>query len=631
MPKTPVCQDGLVKKTLAPPPLADGLQIWSVGLKIDGSFDDDPIIELIVPPASGPTEISKITFDEQGRIFLAERPAPTGAPDFEALSVPAIGRVLRYAIVGTAAGGRRIWQEQPNEYAIGYARDLRNGNGGVAIGYNYSLNGEIVVGSCGGFMWATGEQLRNSPDAALAARLGGSGALNVDGLQGNGTWRIRRDDEPPSMSYFIDYDDDYRDQAARGHLGDIAIERPCTPAQRTGGDFPPRLAPPGRPETGAPPIGGPPGGGPPSNQPPGTQPPGSCPPDQVRRAGSDSCGGCARPNIQIGGKCCAPSDFAAGGACSNSSCQPGQIPIGPSNFCCSAGQVYTSSNGAPACCAGPLVNGQCQSSTPPACQPGSANPQCCPTGYVSTGNTCCLASQLTSSGTCCPAGQTPGGPNKNQCIVLIPIPSGPQCCASGLIPAGGGQCCPATNVTTTGVCCSGPVDPKNRTNCPAQIQVIPKCAAGYTKMPDGSCCNDRYVGDSGKSCGTSQPARPLAPLIPLVPSTCPSGTIRDRDGDCIRERAPGCGPREIRLPNGECGQARPPGCAPGEIRLRNGECVPPGPPPCPFGMVRTPRGFCIPVGPRRFGPGGPAFGPPRFGGPGRFGPPMGPRPGFFRR
>ena len=32
-------------------------------------------------------------------MFLADRPAPTGAFDFEALAVPAIGRVLRYAVI----------------------------------------------------------------------------------------------------------------------------------------------------------------------------------------------------------------------------------------------------------------------------------------------------------------------------------------------------------------------------------------------------------------------------------------------------------------------------------------------------------------------------------------------------
>ncbi len=135
-------------------------------------------------------------------MFLAERPAPTGAFDFEALSVPAIGRVLRlrrhrhHARAGSASGSK-----QPDEYAIGFPAQLRNGNGGVAIGYNYDRNGEIVLGSCGGFMWSTGEDLRHPADAALAAQLGATGPLDINGLQGNGTWRIRRDDEPPLYSY----------------------------------------------------------------------------------------------------------------------------------------------------------------------------------------------------------------------------------------------------------------------------------------------------------------------------------------------------------------------------------------------------------------------------------------------
>ena len=56
--------------------VADSLQIWSVGLNTDGSFGNDAVIELAAPPSTGPTEISKITFDEQGRMFLADRPAP---------------------------------------------------------------------------------------------------------------------------------------------------------------------------------------------------------------------------------------------------------------------------------------------------------------------------------------------------------------------------------------------------------------------------------------------------------------------------------------------------------------------------------------------------------------------------
>jgi hypothetical protein len=573
--------------------VADSLQIWSVGLQPDGTFGNDAVIELAAPPSTGPTEISKITFDEQGRMFLADRPAPTGAFDFEALAVPAIGRVLRYQAIGSTPEGRRIWQQQPDDYAIGFPPDFRNGNGGVAIGYNYDHNGELAPGSCGGFMWTTGEHLRHAADAALAARLGQSGALDVDGLQGNGTWRIRHQDEPPIESYFIDYDDEFDDPAERGHMGDIAIERLCSPAQRAG-----LVSSPGG---SAPPQAGNPPGPPKIPGPPNT-PPNGCLPGQLRRGGTDICGSCPPPGIQIGGKCCSVTQIAATAICSNSNCPAGQTPIGPSNFCCPSNQIYIGAGGAQACCNGSLVNGKCPTPQPPPCTPSPTNPSCCPNGYVSTGNSCCLGSKMTSTGICCPAGQAPGGPNKSQCekIVLIPIklPPGPQCCASG-IPTASGKCCPPGNVTTSGVCCSGPVDPKNRKECRTLIPLA-KCAPGYISMPDGSCCSNRYVSDDGGSCRSGQSSTPLVPLVPLVPHSCPPGTQRNRDGDCVRPQ--------------------PPGCALGEIRLRSGACVRRGPLPCPVGMVRTPRGICIRVGP-----------PSRFGGPRRFGPPIGaPRPGLLR-
>jgi hypothetical protein len=554
--------------------VADGLQIWSVGLNSDGSFADDAVIEVVVPPAAGPTEISKITFDEQGRIFLADRAAPTGAFDFNALAVPAIGRVLRYAVVETMPNGRRIWQQKPDDYAIGFPPDFHDGNGGIAIGYNYDSAGEIYVGSCGGFMWATGEDLRHSSDATLAARLGQSGALDIAGLQGNGTWRVRPRNEPPLDSYFIDYYDGLPDEAARGHMGDIAIERLCSPARRAS-TFPPGGGAPG----GGPPGGNPPG--PPHNPPniPGPPPYIPGPPPNTPP------GGCSRPNVLIGDKCCSPSDLAVGGACSNASCQPGQTPIGPSNFCCNSNQVYTGIGGVQACCSSALVNGKCPS---PVVPPITT----CGKGYVEIHGSCCLASQTTATGICCPAGQAPSGPNKSQCekIVLVPI-APPQCCVPGKIPTASGTCCLPENVTTSGVCCAGAVDPANRKECRV---LIPRaaCAPGYTKMPDGTCCINRNVSDDGKSC-RSGPQMP--PLVPVVPGACPPGTFRDSDGDCVRRR--------------------PPGCAPGEDRLPNGACVRRGPPPCPPGMVRTPRGICIRVG----------------GGPRPLGPPIEPpRPGILR-
>ena len=92
--------------------VADGLQVWSVGLSPDGGFGADARLEIAPPPSNGPTEIAKIAFDAEGRIYLAERAAPTGAFDFEALAEAAIARVLRYAVVGQTEEGRAIWRQR---------------------------------------------------------------------------------------------------------------------------------------------------------------------------------------------------------------------------------------------------------------------------------------------------------------------------------------------------------------------------------------------------------------------------------------------------------------------------------------------------------------------------------------
>ena len=608
--------------------VADSLQIWSVGLKADGSFADDAVIELAAPPSGGPTEISKIAFDDQGRMVLAERPAPTGAFDLEALAVPGIGRVLRYAIVGAAPGGRRVWQEQPDEYAIGFAGDLRNGNGGLDFGYAYGRDGEIDRSSCGGYLWSTGEDLRNSPAAALAERLSQTGALHVHGLQGEGIWQDRPRNEPPLESYFISYIDQSADDAARGTLGDIAIERACPPPTRAG-----VLAPPARPAAATPPIASGPAGpppappgsppaqppGPPPSTPPGKPPglpppPNGCAPDQVRRVSTGACEpDCPRPDIQIGGKCCIVGELAAGRPCSNSSCPAGQTAIGPSNFCCNSNQVYTGGNGASACCSGPLVNGRCLPPTPN-CPPGSSSAGCpvCAAGYVPAGGSCCLASMVTSTGVCCPAGEAPSGPNKNACSPIFHVPIGPLCCASGLIPTASGACCSPANVTSTGVCCSTPVNAADRSECPKPTQITAACAAGYTKMADATCCSNRYVSADGRKCLVgSRPCEPgeahdrqgacvpirVAPIPPpaIKAPPCPPGAALTREGACAPIRMPVCPPGETRISGGKC--VAPPACLPGETRTRDGKCVPTAPPACPPGETRIRDGKCAAAAP----------------------------------
>lgn len=450
-------------------------QIWSVGLGPDGSFQADPRVEIVVPPAAGSTEISKIAFDEQGRMFLAERPAPTGAFDFEKLTQAGIGRVLRYQRLVAPDAGAARWRALPEEYSIGFPLELRNANGGVAISYLYDSKGRIERESCGGFVWATGEDLRFSADPALAAQLRNWGAEHVQGLQGEESWRIRRDDEPPLRSYFTDYDDHFDDVSARGYLGDVAIWRQCGLAENFDADF---AAAEG---AATPPVFGFPPGGPkeppnklptpkctllgvcPPPPPPGCTtpncPPPPCQPDERRgRDGQCQPISCPAPSALIGGNCCQPGILATPRC---SWCQSGQVSVGPSHSCCPAGQVYTGANGASACCSGQVVNGQCQPGTPnvpgnPQCQPGQT-PPCCGAGYVVTGNICCLAGQATANGTCCPVGEIPVD---DVCQPIHFTPPGPSCCAAGQTLTMNGQCCATANINTQGICCALPVNPR---------------------------------------------------------------------------------------------------------------------------------------------------------------------------
>ena len=204
--------------------VAEGLQIWSVGITAN-AFGTDARREITVPPGQSASEIAKIAFDDQGRMLLAERVASSGAFDFGALTEQGAGRVLRYSMAPSPTGPV-VWS--PDQYAI-----MRNSNGGVAIGYGYGPDGGLDRNACGGFVWASGEQLRVSADPALAAQLAQGGPPNVNGLQGNGIDLVRPASEPPLQSYFVDYDDRFEDPNARGHLGDIAILRFCARAVAT--------------------------------------------------------------------------------------------------------------------------------------------------------------------------------------------------------------------------------------------------------------------------------------------------------------------------------------------------------------------------------------------------------------
>ncbi|WP_316201499.1 MULTISPECIES: hypothetical protein [unclassified Bradyrhizobium] len=543
--------------------VADGLRVWSVGLDADGSFGSDIRIEVAAPPAAGPTEISRITFDDAGRMYLAERPAPTGAQDFEALSVPSIGRVLRYTVIGVTEAKQPIWQAVPDEYAVGFPETFRNDNGGVAIGYSYDDRGNINPRSCGGFVWTTGEQLRNATDPKAAAQLGQPDMLAIDGLQGNPAWRIRRDHEPPRLSYFIDYADAPPDLSARGHLGDIAILRTCAdqPAQLQPGILPFGVPlPPPSFRACQTHVCGPPGWP-------------VCPVNQVWSKGACA-PGCAQSEILIGGKCCSSADLRPGGACSSGGssipstdiakpmCGTTQTAIGPNQECCNNDHIYSGPGGGQLCCLSALVNGVCEPSIPKI--PNGTCTDCCSPGYVKIAGKCCLKSQATSKGVCCPAGQSPSA-DGTQCQPTFKIPKISLCCVAGYVPTAAGKCCATANLTTSGECCPAPVNPKDRSQCiaPAQKKFVPQepCRVGEVRDDKGACV-------------ARKPA-----AVPIVP-----GPVRRQPSTpkVPEKRAP-----ERRAPSITGPITCPPGMVPGPLGKR---CWP------------IARGRIAPLAPRRLAP-----------------------------
>ena len=345
----------------------------------------------------GESEISKITFDDKGAMLLAERGAPTGAYDFAALAKEAVGRVLRYQQApaqamqqpAPSAGDQQaqpvnqqpqdigsLWQPVPDEYAIGFPADLRNDNGGVAIGYSYTPAGTIDRNTCGGFLWATGERLRETADQSLAARLAAGGPPTVNGLQGNLLELVRPANVPPLSTYFVDYDDKFDDAAARGHMGDIAILRICA---ASAGIVP-------AVDAGA-----------------GILIAGFCQLNELRLPNGECCERCyvrqgrCEPRcppdtIRLPNGYCCPIRLYRDGRCD---CPPDTIRL-PNGYCCPR-EYYNDGRCQPCPPGSIIVNGKCcprEQVNDGRCEPCPRARSCCPTASAARASTCTMVSAV---------------------------------------------------------------------------------------------------------------------------------------------------------------------------------------------------------------------------------------------
>jgi len=221
--------------------VADGPQIWSIGLNPDGSFANDARWELDVTGLPSTNEVTNIVFDPEGRMILAQRGPQVGSYDYTVFAEPKTSSVVRYTReIPDDPSTPSTWVETPDSYAIGFRPEGNNASGGIALGYGYDPDKQTIGGACSAYLWSTGDSLRDNPD--LADKLGPP--AQVHGLQGNDRTLVRPDNDPPFSSYFTDYDGNTGDDQAplQGHIGDVEIWQQCE-----GGGYafvPPYVPPP---------------------------------------------------------------------------------------------------------------------------------------------------------------------------------------------------------------------------------------------------------------------------------------------------------------------------------------------------------------------------------------------------
>lgn len=217
----------------------EGLQIWSVGINLDGSFAGDAHWELDVA-ADQPYPVTDMVFDRDGYLYLAQRGTQRNDYDYTSFAEPQKAQVLRYHREqpddpATAS----VWVAVPAEHAVGFPVDHRMTTGGLDLEYGYDEDGTFRSGTCEQTLVVTGDDLRNNPD--LAAQLAVGGPLDVHGVQLTDKRLMRPENTPPWRSYFVDYDNLFDDPELRGHVGDVEVWRPCN--GRVGYDVPGGIPP----------------------------------------------------------------------------------------------------------------------------------------------------------------------------------------------------------------------------------------------------------------------------------------------------------------------------------------------------------------------------------------------------
>ena len=204
--------------------VADGGQIWSVGLAEDGAFADDIRWEMDAAQAlkgSGP--VTDLAFDKSGNLYVAQRGQQRASYRYAEFVAPGGASVVSFEPRESTDAAAAIGLLQLRD-RIPVGVTSQESAGGLALGYGYDQDGTPKLDACDSTVWVTGDRLRSSRDATAA---GAGPAADVHGLQGLDVSAAVDSGQALSSAYFLDYDGFFGDPGKAGHIGDVAIWQPC--------------------------------------------------------------------------------------------------------------------------------------------------------------------------------------------------------------------------------------------------------------------------------------------------------------------------------------------------------------------------------------------------------------------
>lgn len=194
--------------------VAEGPQIWSVGLEADGNFAADARFEAGVESVK-PYIVTGLTFDAAGNMIVAQRAPVQNPADYSAFVADTAAQVLvlKPESPDDPKTPGRWLQSEPQEYAVGEAKDHRSGSGGVTLQYAYRADGTLDTASCNGTVVFSTDAI--GPKLAYH----GFQISNVDALLPASL--------PPSNSAFVLANPELADATARGYVGGLAALQVC--------------------------------------------------------------------------------------------------------------------------------------------------------------------------------------------------------------------------------------------------------------------------------------------------------------------------------------------------------------------------------------------------------------------